>query len=155
MQSNRENKIRKPKWLKTDIPKGKKYFTIKKDLRLRNLTTVCEEAKCPNISECWNTDTATFMLLGDTCTRACRFCHIKTGISGYFNPEEGSEIAENCKIMQLKYVVLTMVDRDDLEDGGASHVSKVVKKIKEKNPDINIEILCGDFAGKTQALQTI
>ena len=114
--------INKPKWLKTNIPTGSTYFNIKKDLRKKNLYTVCEEAKCPNIGECWSGNTATFMILGDTCTRACRFCNVKTGNpNGWLDDSEPAKTAESVKIMKLKYAVLTMVDRDDLDDGGAAH----------------------------------
>ncbi len=146
--------VGKPKWLKTEIPTGQTFFEIKRDLRNRKLATVCEEAKCPNIGECWNTRTATFMLMGDTCTRACRFCNVKTGDpGGWLDPEEGMQVAESCKQMALKYVVLTMVDRDDLEDGGAKHVAEVIKEIKKVNPGIVVELLAGDFKGQDEALK--
>lgn len=148
--------IRKPKWLKTEIPKGINYFDIKKDLRARNLTTVCEEAKCPNISYCWNQRTATFMILGDTCTRACRFCNIATGNPrGFVDKREPLEVAESCKFMKLSYVVLTMVDRDDLLDGGSSHVAEVVQQIKRTNPKIKVEVLAGDFKGSRSSLKQL
>ena len=154
---NQEKKgVLKPKWLKTDIPKGEYYFKIKRDLRARKLTTVCEEAKCPNIAYCWGERTATFMLLGDTCTRACRFCHIKTGNpAGLLNQKEPMEVAKSCQFMALDYVVLTMVDRDDIPDGGAYHVVKVIKQIQELNPGIKVEILAGDFGGKRSSLKQL
>lgn len=148
--------IKKPAWLKTKIPTGKTYFDIKKDLRSRKLVTVCEEAKCPNIGECWNTNTATFMVLGDTCTRACRFCNVKTGNpQGFIDPHEPDQVAKSSQLMRLRYVVITMVDRDDLPDGGASHVAKVVKTVKEWNRGIKVELLAGDFRGLGSALSTI
>lgn len=148
--------IKKPSWLKTKIPTGKTYFNIKKDLRSKNLVTVCEEAKCPNIGECWNTNTATFMILGDTCTRACRFCNIKTGNpKGQLDFNEPQKVATSCQIMKLKYVVLTMVDRDDLEDGGAGHVNRVIQTIKKENQGIVIEILAGDFRGNKTSIKNI
>jgi lipoic acid synthetase len=148
--------VGKPKWLKTPIPTGKTFFDIKKDLRERKLATVCEEAKCPNIGECWNTRTATFMVLGDTCTRACRFCNVKTGNpEGFLDKEEPMQVAQSSKLMKLKYVVITMVDRDDLEDGGAEHVAEVMRKVKEQNPGIIIELLAGDFAGSRDAVDLI
>lgn len=147
---------KKPEWLKTDLPSGSVYFNIKKDLRSRSLSTVCEEAKCPNIAECWSTNTATFMLLGDTCTRACRFCHIKTAsFPPHPDPDEPMNVAESCRGMALKYVVMTMVNRDDLADGGANHIAKVVAKVKELNPDIIIELLMGDFRGDEKAIECI
>ncbi|MFK7824972.1 MAG: lipoyl synthase [Oligoflexales bacterium] len=148
--------INKPAWLKTKIPTGQVYFDIKKDLRSRKLVTVCEEAKCPNIGECWNTKTATFMVLGDTCTRACRFCNVKTGNpEGFLDLQEPAQVAKSSQIMQLRYVVITMVDRDDLADGGASHVTKVIDEVKVENPGIKVELLAGDFRGLHSALETI
>ena len=151
-----EENLKKPEWLKTPLPAGKVFFDIKKDLRDRKLVTVCEEAKCPNIGSCWNTGTATFMVLGDTCTRACRFCHIKTGNpGGWTDPNEPLQVAQSTKKMGLKYVVLTMVDRDDIEDGGASHVSEVVSSVREWNPNIKVELLTGDYQGDPTSLQTL
>ena len=146
----------KPSWLKTPIARGETYFRIKKDLRSRKLVTVCEEAKCPNISTCWNTGTATFMILGDTCTRACRFCHIKTGNpGGYVDKNEPNQVAESVKLMNLNYLVLTMVDRDDLEDGGALHINNVISEIKKKSPNVRVELLAGDFKGRNETLEKI
>lgn len=153
---NKNLNIRKPLWLKTPIARGEAYFKIKKNLRTRKLVTVCEEAKCPNISQCWNTGTATFMILGDTCTRACRFCHIKTGNpGGLLDTNEPLNVAQSVKEMNLKYLVLTMVDRDDLEDGGASHIKKVISKVKSLSPQIKIELLSGDFRGIETTLQSL
>lgn len=144
---------RKPEWLKTPLPTGKVYFDIKNDLRERKLVTVCEEAKCPNIGSCWAQGTATFMVLGETCTRACRFCHVKTGNpQGWLDSNEPQQVAESTAGMKLKYVVLTMVDRDDLDDGGAAHVRSVVTKVRELNPDIKVELLTGDYRGDFNAL---
>jgi lipoic acid synthetase len=148
--------IGKPDWLKTKIPTGGTFFQIKRDLRERKLYTVCEEAKCPNISQCWNQGTATFMVLGDTCTRGCRFCNVKTGNPrGWLDANEPDQTAESAKIMNLKYVVITMVDRDDLPDGGASHVAKVITRVREVNPGIKIEILGGDFQKNKASLDAI
>ena len=148
--------LQKPKWLKTPLGRGETYFRIKKDLRSRKLVTVCEEAKCPNISTCWNTGTATFMILGDTCTRACRFCHVKTGNpEGLLDQNEASEVAESVQGMGLDYLVLTMVDRDDLPDGGAAHIEKVIAATKEKNPRLTIELLAGDFRGDETILKKV
>ena len=148
--------VGKPSWLKTALPSGAVYFNIKKDLRARRLSTVCEEAKCPNISECWATNTATFMLLGDTCTRACRFCHIKTAaLPPHPDPDEARNVAESCLGMKLKYVVMTMVNRDDLADGGSAHIVEVVKKVQELNPNIVIELLMGDFQGDETAIAKV
>lgn len=148
--------IKKPKWLKTKIPTGKTYFEIKRDLRSRKLFTVCEEAKCPNIGECWNYRTATFMVLGDTCTRACRFCNIKTGNpNGWLDPNEPENVAQSAKGMNLSYVVITMVDRDDLGDGGAEHLTRVISKTKELSPEIIVEVLTGDFQENESALKRL
>lgn len=148
--------IKKPAWLKTPIPGGETYFNIKRDLRDRKLFTVCEEAKCPNISQCWNTNTATFMILGDTCTRGCRFCNIKTGDpAGWIDPNEPAQVADSARLMKLKYVVITMVDRDDLADGGSAHVRKVIEAVKEANPGIVTELLAGDFRGDDASLMRI
>lgn len=155
-QSSSRLELNKPEWLKTKIPTGKVFFEIKKDLRERKLATVCEEAKCPNIEKCWNTNTATFMILGDTCTRGCRFCNVKTGNpNGWLDQNEPRQVAESTKLMKLKYVVITMVDRDDLQDGGAQHVAKVLMEIKRLNPNIKIELLAGDFKGSNISIQSI
>lgn len=148
--------IKKPDWLKTNIPTGSTYFNIKRDLRAKNLYTVCEEAKCPNISECWATNTATFMILGDTCTRACRFCNVKTGNpNGVLDPEEPLKTAKSIEMMKLRYAVLTMVDRDDLEDGGALHVNAVFEKIRELSPSTILEFLGGDFQENEKSLRLL
>ena len=148
--------IGKPEWLKTRIATGETYFNIKRDLRERKLFTVCEEAKCPNIGQCWNFRTATFMVLGETCTRACRFCNVKTGNpGGWLDPHEPEQTAQSAKVMGLKYAVITMVDRDDLPDGGAEHVGKVLHRVRELSPEIKIEILSGDFRGEDAALATL
>lgn len=152
-QQDKTLHIGKPDWLKTKIPTGATYFNIKRDLRERKLYTVCEEAKCPNIGQCWNTGTATFMVLGDTCTRACRFCHIKTGNpGGWVDPQEPDQTAEAAKMLRLNYAVITMVDRDDMPDGGAAHVGRVIRRVRELNPGIRLEILAGDFRGDTESL---
>lgn len=148
--------IGKPSWLKTPIPTGETYFNIKRDLRDRKLYTVCEEAKCPNISGCWSSNTATFMVLGEVCTRGCRFCNVKTGNpNGWLDADEPRQVAESAALMRLKYVVITMVDRDDLEDGGAKHVAQVIRTVKEMNPGITVELLAGDFKGSDEALKVI
>jgi lipoic acid synthetase len=153
---NRLLHVGKPSWLKTPIPTGETYFNIKRDLRGRKLYTVCEEAKCPNIGHCWNTNTATFMVLGEVCTRACRFCNVKTGNpEGWLDADEPRQVAESSAVMKLKYVVITMVDRDDLPDGGAAHVAQVIREVRALNPGIIIELLAGDFKGSTEALKVI
>lgn len=144
---------RLPSWLKTPIPDSSNYKKIKQDLRGLNLHTVCEEARCPNISDCWGGDnknaaTATIMLMGDTCTRGCRFCSVKTSRAPPpLDPHEPENTAEALRRWGLGYVVLTSVDRDDLADGGARHFAETVRKIKHKAPSMLVEALTGDYAG--------
>jgi lipoic acid synthetase len=148
--------INKPTWLKTKIPTGDTFFEIKRDLRSKNLFTVCEEAKCPNISECWSTNTATFMILGDTCTRACRFCNVKTGNpGGWLDENEPTRTAESVRLMGLRYAVLTMVDRDDLNDGGSAHVKRTFDAIRIASPSTLLEFLGGDFQANDESLRTV
>lgn len=148
--------VGKPAWLKTQIATGETYFNIKRDLRERKLFTVCEEAKCPNIGQCWNTGTATFMVLGDTCTRACRFCNVKTGNpNGWLDANEPDQTAQSASAMGLRYAVITMVDRDDLPDGGAAHVAKVIRRVREVSPHLKLEILAGDFKKSTESLRVM
>jgi lipoic acid synthetase len=147
---------RKPEWLKIRPPSGESYTKIKGLLRERNLHTVCEEAHCPNVAECWASGTATFMLGGDTCTRACRFCAVKTArIPPPLDPEEPFHIAESIAALGLKYVVLTSVDRDDLADGGAGHFAATIREIKRLDPKIIVEALVPDFRGDTSAVEII
>lgn len=146
----------KPAWLKVKLPGGEAYTHLKQVLRERDLHTVCEEARCPNIGECWSTGTATFMLMGDTCTRGCRFCAVKTGNPRkVLDPFEPEKIAESVAAMDLDYVVLTSVNRDDLPDGGADHFARTIRAIKQAHPRILVEVLIPDFQGDTAALQTI
>jgi lipoic acid synthetase len=147
---------KKPAWLKIRPPAGEAYTKIKGMLRERKLHTVCEEAHCPNVAECWASGTATFMLGGDTCTRACRFCAIKTArIPPPLDPKEPFHIAESVATLGLKYVVLTSVDRDDMKDGGANHFAQTIKEIKRLNSSIIVEALVPDFQGDVKAIQTI
>ncbi|MCE3011785.1 MAG: lipoyl synthase [Proteobacteria bacterium] len=147
---------RKPEWLKVPLPSGQDFKEIRDSLRENGLVTVCEEAKCPNISECWSARTATIMILGDTCTRACKFCHVKTGNpKGFVNHLEIENSAKMVSIMSLKYVVITSVDRDDLPDYGAGHFAAVVKKIHEVHPDTKVEVLIPDFAVVPEHMHTL
>ena len=136
----------KPHWFKTPLPTGGTYSLLEKSLRKRGMATVCEEARCPNRGECWSAGTATLMILGDTCTRACRFCHVKTG-----NPKgwvDGGEIdgaSRMVSLMNLRYIVVTSVDRDDLEDFGAGHFAAVVERITRDHPQTKVEVLVPDF----------
>ncbi|MGB0452890.1 MAG: lipoyl synthase [Bacteriovoracaceae bacterium] len=153
---NREVSIRKPKWLKSGIPVGDNYKEIKKQLRAEGLFTVCEEAKCPNLSECWEQRTATLMILGDTCTRACKFCHVKTGNpKGFLNHDEIENSVKLVSMMNLRYVVITSVDRDDLPDFGASHFGNVVTAINQKFPEAKVEVLIPDFNAEEEAMHTM
>ncbi|RHZ55998.1 lipoate synthase [Aspergillus thermomutatus] len=152
---------RLPSWLKTPIPDSKNYQRLKKDLRGLNLHTVCEEARCPNISDCWggsdkSAATATIMLMGDTCTRGCRFCSVKTSRTpAPLDPHEPENTAEAISRWGLGYVVLTSVDRDDLADGGARHFAETVIKIKQKAPSILVECLTGDYAGDLEMAKLV
>ena len=147
---------RKPEWIRVKASFDPRYNKIKDLVSDKRLNTVCEESMCPNISECWSSGTATFMLLGSVCTRACKFCSIDTGNPrGWLDKDEPENTADAVKHMQLKYVVLTSVNRDDLEDGGAEHYARTVKAIKEKNPNTAVEALTPDFKGIYSSIQTI
>jgi lipoic acid synthetase len=150
---------RKPDWLRVRLPAGPEqdeFQSLKAKFRARSLHTVCEEARCPNIFECWGQGTATLMILGETCTRGCRFCSVKTGKpGGIVDPQEPENTALSLAEMGLAYVVLTMVDRDDLDDGGAAHVSETVRRIKRHSPDLRVETLVGDFLGKRNDVRTV
>jgi lipoic acid synthetase len=146
----------KPDWLRVRAPGGERYTFIKKTLRERGLFTVCEEARCPNVGECWAGGTATFMLLGQICTRGCRFCAVTTGNpAGRVDAQEPSKLAESVALLELSYVVLTMVDRDDLDDGGAAHVAACIEHLKQRQPKLIIEALVGDFNGHGDAVDTL
>lgn len=148
--------LKKPEWLKIRPPAGENYLQIKKLLRDRNLHTVCEEARCPNVAECWASGTATFMLGTEVCTRACRFCAVKTARRPPpLDPEEPFKVAEAVAQLKLKYVVLTSVDRDDLPDGGAEHFAKTIRELKRLDPQLLVEALVPDFRGDLTAVQTI
>jgi lipoic acid synthetase len=146
---------KKPHWLKVKAPSGKIYEATKKIVRDKNLNTVCEEAACPNIGDCWNKKHATFIILGSVCTRACKFCNIQTGIPDKLDPHEPEKIAYSVKELGLRHVVITSVDRDDLEDGGASHFAACIKHIRQLKENITIEILTPDFLRKKNAYKII
>jgi len=146
----------KPEWLKIRPPSGEKYLMIKGLKEGLELHTVCEEAHCPNIYECWGGGTATFMVMGDLCTRHCRFCAVKSGRpNGYLDPLEPVKLAYAIRRMNLRYVVVTSVDRDDLEDGGASHFAACIREIRRLNPSIYIEVLIPDFRDDVEALKRV
>ncbi len=144
----------KPDWIKVSIP-SKKISQTKNALKENNIVTVCEEAMCPNLSECWEKKHATVMILGDVCTRSCSFCNIKTGKPEMVDPFEPLRVANTVTTLGLKHVVITSVDRDDLNDGGAIHFVNTIEKIKEKSPHTTIEILTPDFKGKDSSLEII
>lgn len=140
--------MRKPKWLRAKIPSGGRFEAVKANVRERRLSTVCEESHCPNIGECWNNGTATIMVMGSVCTRACRFCAVDTGNpNGWLDTEEPANVAESVELMGLRYIVLTSVDRDDLDDGGAAHYADCVSSIKARTPEVKVEALTPDFGG--------
>lgn len=146
---------RRPEWLKVRAPGGESYSELKKMMRSKSLHTVCEEAHCPNIGECWHSGTATFMILGDTCTRSCSFCAIKTGKPMPPNPHEAQEVADSIKKMGIRHVVITSVDRDELPDGGSKFWGDVIRKVKEENPDVTVEVLIPDFKGNLEHLHNV
>jgi lipoyl synthase len=146
---------RHPDWIKVKAPGNLNYLRLKQILREKNLHTVCEEARCPNIGECWGNNTATFLILGDTCTRGCRFCAIDKGKPVALDPEEPRNVALVVKELGLDHIVVTSVNRDDLPDGGAGHFAKTVFWIKALNPQIRVELLIPDFEGNLQALKTV
>ncbi len=145
----------KPEWLRIRPP-TEKFQELKQIIGSRGIHTVCQESHCPNMSECWSGGTATFMVMGDTCTRACKFCAVKTGFPAKpLDAEEPAKVADAVREMKLDYVVITSVDRDDLKDQGANHFARCVKEIKKQHPAVIVEILIPDFRGKTELVQTI
>ena len=147
--------LRKPSWIRVKAPTSKGYAETRKIVKDKGLVTVCEEAACPNIGECWEKSHATFMILGDTCTRACAFCNVKTGMPGPIDPNEAENIGVAVKEMNLMHVVITSVDRDDLSDGGAQHFVDVISSIRSHSPKTTIEILTPDFLRKDGAAETV
>ena len=147
--STKLNKSRHlPEWLKVQLPKNRKFFQLKSLVQKYNLNTVCESASCPNIGTCWDAGTLTFMILGDTCSRACRFCDVATGNMLAPDMDEPSRIAETLSKLDLRYAVITSVDRDDLIDGGAEHWVKTIQLIRARCPQMKIETLIPGFSGK-------
>jgi lipoyl synthase len=146
---------RHPDWIKVKAPGNPNYLRLKRLMREKNLHTVCEEARCPNIGECWGNKTATFLILGDTCTRGCRFCAIDKGKPLALDPEEPRNVALVVKDLGLDHIVVTSVNRDDLPDGGAAHFAQTVFWIKQFNPGIRVELLVPDFACNLQSLETV
>lgn len=148
--------LKKPDWLKVRAPGGDNYLRIKDMLGDLKLATVCQEAKCPNMGECWSGGTATFMLMGEVCTRGCKFCHIKTGNpKGKLDPLEPEKVGYSIAQMDLEYVVITSVDRDDLPDQGASHFARTIRTIKKLDPELIVEILTPDFRGEDHLIEQL
>jgi lipoic acid synthetase len=148
--------LRKPPWLRAPLGAGKEFAAVKQIVREHALSTVCEEAKCPNIGECWNAGTATIMLMGAVCTRACRFCAVDTGNPrGWLDADEPENVARSVELMRLKYVVLTSVNRDDLADGGSAHYAAAIRAIKRRNPGTAVEALTPDFQGAMRDVHTV
>ncbi|MGZ5939472.1 MAG: lipoyl synthase [Rhizomicrobium sp.] len=147
--------LRKPEWIRVKAPGSKEYAATRAIVREHNLHTVCEEAACPNIGECWTHRHATMMIMGDTCTRACAFCNVKTGLPGPLDAEEPENVGKAVAKLGLKHVVITSVDRDDLSDGGAEHFAKVVRAIRAASPGTSIEILTPDFLRKDGAIEVV
>ncbi len=155
-QKNQINPIKKkPAWIKSKLLNSKEFFLTKSIVNQQKLVTVCEEANCPNITECWSKRHATFMIMGDTCTRACAFCDVKTGRPEKLDPFEPKKIALAVKRLNLRHVVITSVDRDDLKDGGSNHFYETIKSTREANPETTIEVLTPDFLRKGDAYKRV
>ena len=148
-------RLPKPPWLKRPIPSGTTYHQVQNLLKRSQLHTVCQEARCPNLGECFSHGTATFLILGDRCTRNCGFCAVAHGPLAPPDPEEPANVAGAVKKMGLRHVVVTSVTRDDLPDGGASHFAETIRAIQEKTPDTQVEVLIPDFQGNFSALKTV
>lgn len=156
MQNFHQSKIPKPDWLKIRPPTTEQYAKLRERIPKTGLHTVCEEAHCPNMAECWSAGTATFLILGDVCTRSCRFCATKSGTNGKpVDAQEPKTLAKTIKEMKLEYAVLTSVDRDDLPDQGANHFAQCISEIKKLNPQTIVEVLVPDFSGRKESIQTV
>src|SRR6188474_1738535 len=147
--------LRKPDWIRVKAPVSKGYAETRDIVKQNGLHTVCEEAGCPNIGECWDKKHATFMIMGDTCTRACAFCNVKTGLPGALDPNEPAYVGEATRKLGLAHIVVTSVDRDDLPDGGAEHFAKTITAIRERCPTTTIEVLTPDFLRKDGAVERV
>ena len=145
----------RPDWLKVRLPTGDNYFRLKGIMRDKGLHTVCEEARCPNVAECWGQGTATFMILGDVCTRTCGFCAVKTGLPQFLDNEEPTRVADAVEAMALSHAVITSVNRDELPDGGASIFARTIAAVRERRPETSIEVLIPDFKGSRASLETV
>ncbi|MEI8087191.1 MAG: lipoyl synthase [Paludibacter sp.] len=147
--------LRKPEWLKTNLHSNAEYVHVNKVVKEHGLHTICTSGKCPNISECWNRGTATFMILGEICTRSCAFCNVLSGRPLAADPQEPNKIASSIQLMKLKHAVVTSVDRDDLPDGGANHWAETIRAIKTVNPETTLEVLIPDFDGNTELIDLL
>ncbi len=155
MSSSELQTKKKPSWLKVKFPSDQNFFSVASLLKQGELHTICQSAKCPNISECWSHRTATFLILGDTCTRNCAFCAVKKGTPSPLSEDEASRVAEAASILGLRYVVITSVTRDDLPDGGASAFAETIKIVRRKIDSVKVEVLIPDFKGSDEALMTV
>ncbi len=147
--------LKKPSWLKVKFPSEPNFFHVSNVLKREKLHTICQSARCPNISECWSKKTATFLILGDVCTRECAFCAVKKGLPSGPHTDESNQVARTAALLGLGYVVVTSVTRDDLLDGGASVFAETIKAIKERNPGVKVEVLIPDFQGDNKSLETV
>ena len=155
MESGKQNTRRLPRWMKMQMPKGESYSKVKNIVQHHKLHTICTSGNCPNIGDCWNRGTATFMTLGDICTRSCKFCGVKTGKPLPPDPEEPMRVAESVRLMNIKHCVITSVDRDDLDDGGSAFWAETIKTIKKINPETTIETLIPDFDGVKELIDNV
>lgn len=146
---------RKPDWLKITIPSGKQYINLRDIIADKKLNTICEDGKCPNLTECWGRGTATFMIMGSICTRACKFCNVETGRPFALDWDEPNRLADTVKSMKLKHCVITSVDRDDLRDFGAGFWAATIRRVKEVNPGTTLETLIPDFLGREEHINTV
>lgn len=151
----RPQRAARPEWLKVKLPTGETYNNLKQLIRSKSLHTVCEEARCPNMAECWSAGTATFMILGDTCTRSCGFCAVKTGRPLAIDIDEPRNVAEAVRSMRVKHAVITSVNRDELKDGGSVIFASTIREVRSLNPETTIEVLIPDFKGKDESLDRI
>jgi len=146
---------RKPSWLKAPLPGGNAYFALKSKLEKRGLHTICQSARCPNAHECWNSDQATFLIMGDVCSRDCRFCAVSGGVPLPLDPDEGQKLVEMVEIMSLRYAVITSVTRDDLADKGSGHFARIIRELKLGRPRMMVEVLVPDFDGRDDLLDPV
>jgi lipoyl synthase len=155
MTSTEAIRRKKPDWLKTRLPGGDAYFTLKNKLEKNGLHTICQSARCPNVHECWNGNQATFLVMGDVCTRDCRFCAVASGVPAPLDPDEGRKLAEVAGLMNLEYAVITSVTRDDLPDRGSRHFARIIRTLKRERPQLKVEVLVPDFDGRPDFLDPL